>query len=85
MDSRTDIWAFGCVLFEMLTGRRPFAGDNVTDVLVAQKALRFALTISEEVYAVQVLAEELETRRAGASVSSSRCEANSGFRRRNWC
>ena len=34
-DKRSDIWAFGCVLFEMLTARRPFDGDDVTDVLGA--------------------------------------------------
>ena len=33
LDKRTDIWAFGCVLYEMMTGRRVFQGDGVTDVL----------------------------------------------------
>jgi Tol biopolymer transport system component len=35
VDSRADIWAFGVVLFEMLSGRRAFAGDTVTDILAA--------------------------------------------------
>jgi serine/threonine protein kinase/Tol biopolymer transport system component len=35
VDRRADIWAFGCVLYEMLTGRRAFAGDDVTDTLAA--------------------------------------------------
>ena len=33
VDKRTDIWAFGCVLFELLAGQRPFGGDTLTDTL----------------------------------------------------
>jgi Tol biopolymer transport system component/tRNA A-37 threonylcarbamoyl transferase component Bud32 len=33
VDKRSDIWAFGCILYEMLTGRRAFDGDHVADVL----------------------------------------------------
>ena len=34
-DQRTDVWAFGCVVFELLCGRRPFRGSTVPDVLAA--------------------------------------------------
>jgi serine/threonine protein kinase len=35
VDKRTDIWAFGCVLFEMLTGHQAFAGETVSDIITA--------------------------------------------------
>jgi len=33
VDKRTDIWSFGCVLYECLTGRRPFQGETTSDIV----------------------------------------------------
>lgn len=35
VDKRTDIWAFGCILYECLTGKRPFKGDAVSEMIAS--------------------------------------------------
>jgi serine/threonine-protein kinase len=38
VDARTDLWSFGCVFYEMLTGQRAFTGGNVSETLAAVMA-----------------------------------------------
>jgi eukaryotic-like serine/threonine-protein kinase len=35
VDNRTDVWAFGCLLYELLTGKRGFEGETVSDTIAA--------------------------------------------------
>jgi len=35
VDERTDVWAFGCLLYELLTGQRAFSGESTQDTIAA--------------------------------------------------
>jgi serine/threonine protein kinase/Tol biopolymer transport system component len=35
VDKRTDVWAFGCMLYECLTGKRPFQGETITEIVAS--------------------------------------------------
>ncbi len=45
VDKRSDVWAFGCVLYEMLTGKRLFIGETVSDTLAA--VLRHEISLND--------------------------------------
>jgi serine/threonine-protein kinase len=57
VDKRTDIWAFGCVLYEMLTGRRLFDGDSAAQTLafVLTKEIDWSALPSQTPFAVRAL------------------------------
>ena len=73
VDKRADIWAFGCVVFEMLTGRRVFAAGDVSDTLayVLTKDIDWAMLPAETPDALRRPAS------AAAEMPRTRSEASS--------
>jgi WD40 repeat protein len=57
VDKRADIWAFGCVLFEMLSGRQAFDGKTITDTLahVLEREPDWSLLPTETPEAIRIL------------------------------
>src|SRR5262245_7433717 len=78
-DTRSDIWAFGCVFFEMLTGNRAFEGEDVSETLafVLTKPVDFAALPATTPPAVRRLLSrclERDRRRRLADASDARLE-----------
>jgi Tol biopolymer transport system component len=57
VDKRTDVWAFGCVLYEMLTGHAAFGGDTVSDIVaeVLNSGVDFSLMPASTTGAIRKL------------------------------
>ena len=75
VDRRTDLWAFGVVLYELLTGRRAFQGESVAETLahVLQQAPNWALLPADTPAAIRTLLrrclEKNPTRRLDSAVA----------------
>ncbi len=79
VDRRADVWAFGCVLFEMLSGRRAFGGDDVSMTLasVLKKDIDWGMLPADTPAPVRRMLErcfEVEPRSRYQSIGDARVE-----------
>ncbi len=74
VDERTDVWAYGCVLFELLTGRRGFPGETVADTLavILRGEADFSLLPPSTPPGIVDLLRRTLRREAGQRISSIR-------------
>jgi serine/threonine protein kinase len=79
VDKRADIWAFGCVLYEMLTGQAAFQGEDVTEILAAVVKLSANMdllpaTIHSRIREVLTRCLQKDLKRRYSSITDARYE-----------
>jgi serine/threonine protein kinase/Tol biopolymer transport system component len=84
VDKRTDIWAFGCVLYEMLTGHVPFPGDTISDIIVSVLERdpdwhELPANVSPGIRQLLVHCLEKEARRRLRDIGDARLELDEGL------
>jgi serine/threonine-protein kinase len=87
LDARSDLWSFGCVLYEMLAGRKAFEGASVPDILVAIldrrpdfDALPASTPLPLRALLERLLEKDPERRPSSAGEARSYLEAAAGSR-----
>jgi Tol biopolymer transport system component len=88
-DRRSDIWAFGCVLFEMLTGTRAFAGATIADIMAAtlDREPDWSTLPASAPQSVRLLLRrcfEKDLERRLADISAARADLQSAPRANGW-
>ena len=82
VDKRSDIWAFGAVLYEMLTGRRAFDGEDVSDTLANILKARAGLVGAAARHAAGDRAGAATLPDQGSAASYARCRGRAHRARR---